>query len=92
VKEAANYKAAWWNYRWSGDYGSKRWKVSDATKEGMDDVPVRAARLLEDKRTLELTFEALKPVMQMQVGFNVKAADGKPVVGSVLLTLHEAGK
>lgn len=92
VKTATNYKAAWWNYRWSGDYGSKRWKVSDPSKEGMDDVPVRAAKLLEDKRTLELTFEALKPVMQMQVGFNVKAADGKPVVGSVLLTLHEAGK
>lgn len=92
AKAAANYKAAWWNYRWSGDYGSKRWKVSDPTKEGMDDVPVRSAKLLDNKRTLELTFEALKPVMQMQVGFNVKAADGKAVVGSVLLTLHEVGK
>jgi hypothetical protein len=92
AKGAANYKAAWWNYRWSGEYGSKRWKVSDPSKEGMDKVPVRSAKLLEDKRTLELTFEALKPVMQMQVGFNVKAADGKPVVGSVLLTLHETGK
>jgi len=92
AKGAANYKAAWWNYRWSGEYGSKRWKVSDPSKEGMDEVPVRSAKLLEDKRTLELTFEALKPVMQMQVGFNVKAADGKPVVGSVLLTLHETGK
>jgi hypothetical protein len=92
AKGAANYKAAWWNYRWSGEYGSKRWKVSDPSKEGMDEVPVRSSKLLEDKRTLELTFEALKPVMQMQVGFNVKAADGKPVVGSVLLTLHEAGK
>ncbi len=92
AKAAANYKAAWWNYRWSGDYGSKRWKVADPKAEGMDEVPVRSAKLLEDKRTLELTFAELKPVMQMQVGFNVKAADGKPVVGSVLLTLHEAGK
>ena len=24
AKGAANYKAAWWNYRWSGEYGSKR--------------------------------------------------------------------
>ncbi len=87
-----NYRAARWNYRWSGDYGSKRWKASDPNAEGQDDVPVRAAKLSADGRTLELTFESLKPVMQMVVGYNVKSADGKPVVGSVYLTIHTTGK
>jgi hypothetical protein len=91
VAGAENYRAAWWNYRWSGDYGSKRWKVSDPNAEGQDDVPVRAAKLLADGRTVELSFNTLKPVMQMMVGYNVKNADGKPVVGSVYLTIHSTG-
>ena len=87
-----NYRAACWNYRWSGDYGSKRWKPSDPKAEGHDDVPVRSAKLSADGRTLEITFAELKPVMQMMVGYNVRAADGKGVVGSVYLTIHTTGK
>ncbi len=88
VAPVENYRCAWWNYRWSGDYGSKRWKVSDANAEGQDEVPVRSAKLLADGRTLEITFESLKPVMQMQVGYNLKSSDGKTVVGSVFLTIQ----
>ncbi|MDY3562793.1 hypothetical protein R5W23_004272 [Gemmata sp. JC673] len=83
-----NYRCAWWNYRWSGEYGSKRWRPSDPNAEGQDDVPVQSATLSTDGRTLELTFTALKPVMQMQVGYNVKAADGAAVTGSVVLTIN----
>ncbi len=92
VAAADNYRCAWWNYRWSADYGSKRWKVSDPKTEGQDELPVRGAKLLADGRTVELTFDALKPVMQMQVGYNVTTADGKPVTGSVFLTIHSTGK
>jgi hypothetical protein len=91
VADATNYRAAWWNYHWSGDYGSKRWKVSDPKAEGQDDVPVRSAKLLADGCTVELTFDALQPVMQMMVGYHLKGADGKPVVGSVYLTIHSTG-
>ncbi|HUR55419.1 MAG TPA: DUF6797 domain-containing protein [Gemmataceae bacterium] len=82
------YKAAWWNYRWEAAYGSKRWKVSDPNAEGQDEVPVKSAKVLDDGRTVELRFEKLVPVMQMQVGYNVAAADGRKVVGSVFLTIH----
>ncbi|VTR95541.1 multifunctional secreted protein : Putative large multi-functional protein OS=Blastopirellula marina DSM 3645 GN=DSM3645_26609 PE=4 SV=1 [Gemmata massiliana] len=92
ITASDNYRCAWWNYRWGSEYGSKRWKVSNPNAEGQDEVPVRSAKLLPDGRTLELTFDALKPVMQMQVGYNVKSADGKPVTGSVFLTIHSTGK
>jgi hypothetical protein len=92
ASDPANYRAAWWNYRWSGEYGSKRWKVSDPVAEGQDDVPVRGVKLLADGRTVELTFDGLRPVMQMQVAYNVVAADGRKVVGSVFLTIHATGK
>ncbi|MFM8272600.1 MAG: DUF6797 domain-containing protein [Gemmata sp.] len=87
-----HYKAAWWNYRWSGDYGSKRWKVSDPNAEGQDEVPVRGAKLSADGHTIELTFDHLRPVMQMQIGYNVKSRDGRPATGSVFLTIHSTGK
>lgn len=92
VASPDNYRCARWNYRWSGDYGSKRWKPSDPKAEGQDAVPVRAAKLLADGRTVELTFAALEPVMQMQVGYNLKATSGAAVVGSVFLTIHDTGK
>jgi hypothetical protein len=89
---AANYKAACWNYRWSGEYGSKRWKVSDPNAEGQDEFAPRSAKLLDDGKTVELQFEKLQPVMQMQVGYNLRAADGVAVAGSVFLTIHTTGK
>lgn len=81
--DPANWRAAWWNYRWSGDYGSKRWKVSDAGKEGQDEVPVRGAKVLADGKTVELKFDKLQPVMQMQVAYNLPAG-----ANSVYLTIH----
>jgi hypothetical protein len=87
-----NYRAAWWNYHWSGDYGSKRWKVSDPKVEGQDEFMAKKVTLLEDGRTVALDFEHLKPVMQMQVGYNVATTEGRKVVGSVFLTIHSTGK
>ncbi|MFO0935193.1 MAG: hypothetical protein U0798_01595 [Gemmataceae bacterium] len=90
AENVANYKSAIWNYRWSGDYGSKRWKVSNPNVEGQDDVVVTSAKRI-DQRTVELTFaQPVKPVMQWQVGYQLKAADGAPFVGSVYLTVHGA--
>ena len=91
ASDPTHYRTARWNYRWSADYGSKRWKVSDPTAEGQDDVPVTAARLLADGRTVELTLADLRPVMQLQVAYNVAAADKRKVLGSVYLTVHSTG-
>ncbi|HSQ57192.1 MAG TPA: hypothetical protein VLM40_15820, partial [Gemmata sp.] len=92
VSATANYKCAWWNYIWSGEYGSKRWKVSNPKQEGQDEFTPKSAKLLDDGKTIEIAFEKLQPVMQMQVGYHLKALDGAPVAGSVFLTIHTTGK
>jgi hypothetical protein len=92
AEDPAGYRAAWWGYRWSGEYGSKRYRVSDPKQVGQDDVPVTAARLSADGRTVHVIVDGMRPVQQMQIGMNVKAADGAAVVGSVFLTVHETGK
>ncbi len=91
AEDPARYRAAWWGYRWSGEYGSKRYKVSDPNEVGQDDVPITAAKLSEDGRTVRVTVPGMRPVQQMQLGVNLRAADGAAVVGSVFLTVHRAG-
>jgi hypothetical protein len=92
VEDPDHYRAAWWGYRWSGEYGSKRYKVSDPKQEGQDDVPITAAKLSADGRTVHVTVPGMQPVMQMQLGMNLRSSGGKPVVGSVFLTVHHTGK
>jgi hypothetical protein len=90
VADTNNYRAAQWNYIWSGDYGSKRWKVSNPKAEGQDDLVMSKTELSEDGKTVTIHIQGgVKPVMQMQVGYNLKSSDQKPVIGSVYLTVHQ---
>jgi hypothetical protein len=86
------FRLAQWNYRWAAEYGSKRWKVSDPKKEGQDELPVRAAELSDDGRTLTLTLDDIRPVMQMQVAYNLTQTGGRRIAGSVFLTVNTTGK
>ena len=92
AENAANYKAAQWNYRWSGDYGSKRWKVSNPNSEGQDDLVIASAKRIDEK-TVHVQFAGgVKPVMQLQVGYNIAAGDTTKAMGSVFLTVHKMAK
>jgi hypothetical protein len=92
AEDLDRYRAAWWNYRWSGEYGSKRYRASDPKREGQDDVPIMAAKVSADGKTVHVAVHGMRPVMQMQLGMNLRASDGSPVVGSVFLTVHQTGK
>ena len=73
--QSDHWRTAWWNYEWSKEYGSKRWKVSDPKAEGQDEVPVRRVTLADDGRTAVLHFDNLQPVMQMQVAYNLATVE-----------------
>ena len=88
VGDLTGYKAAWWGYRWSKEYGSKRYKVSDPNAAGQDEVPVTAARLLPDGKTVRLTLAGMRPVMQLQVGVRLKTVAGGVVSGLTTMTVH----
>ena len=90
VEAFANYRAAAWNYRWSKDYGSKRWKPSAPNVEGQDDLPIRSANLSADGRTVHVRTRIPMPVMQVQLGLNLKSSDGQPIAGMVTMTVHAA--
>ena len=89
--DADNYALKQWNYRWTENYGSAKYKISDPKKQGMDEVEVQSARVSADGRTVTLLINDLKPVMQMKVQYNVKAADGAKVQSSIWHTINAVG-
>lgn len=85
---AENYNVQRWNYRRSLNYGSMEYSVAHPEKTGRDAMVVKSARLSEDGKTVTLSLEDLKPVMQMQVKFALRAADGFELNQEVLHTVH----
>ena len=80
-----------WNYHWSSAYGSAHWSVSEPDRQGYDVVPVKAAHLSKDGKTVFLEIDGLKPVMQMQISCNLDAADGSRIKQDVWNTIHALG-
>jgi hypothetical protein len=81
--DAQNYSVQQWNYRWSKEYGSDLYSVSEPNrvtgKKGDlrgDEVPIQSTRLSKDGKTVFLGISGLQPVMQMAVKAKLKAADG----------------
>ncbi|MBX3438749.1 MAG: hypothetical protein KF861_14740 [Planctomycetaceae bacterium] len=86
------YHIEQWNYRWSGEYGSARYSVSNLDAEGQDVVPIQTATVREDGRQVFLTVPNIKPVMQMQIDYRLVDKQGQPVEGVVYNTIHTTGE
>ncbi len=99
-----NYGVEVWNYVWSSAYGSPEVStLTNAEKPGdagaefskaqmaqnkHDPLTVKSVSISTDERTVTLEIPGLKPVMQMSLKYNVKAADGAEVKGEVVNTIH----
>jgi len=88
AESADSYGIQQWNYRWSEKYGSPDLSLANPGKEGRDDVPIKAARLEKDGRSVFLEIAGLRPVMEMEIQYNVTAADTKPLRGAVYTTIN----
>lgn len=83
-----SYAVQQWNYRWTEKYGSEHFRVSDPKKAGQDRVDVAGAELSKDGRTVFLKIPGVRPVMQMEISFSLRAADGAAVRQKVFATIH----
>jgi len=66
------YAVSQWNYRYTAEYGSLEYRVTDPEQEGHDPVEVLSAELLGDGRTVRLKLSDLRPVMQMKVEYDLE--------------------
>jgi hypothetical protein len=91
AEDVTRYRIEQWNYRWSADYGSKRWSVANPLNAGQDRVPITFAKMLPDGRGVFLEIKGLRPVMQMQINYGLASAGGAPLEGVVYNTIHRLG-
>lgn len=92
AEDIDNYNLQHWNYNWSKNYGSPDFLVSDRKKKGREDLEIDDVKLLADNKTVVIEVEQMQPVMQMEVGYKLKAADGSAVVGPIYNTINVLGK
>lgn len=88
AEDPGSYAVRQWNYRYAAAYGSKDWSVTDPSREGRDELPVRRARLLPDGHTVFVELPPLAPVMQMEVKYSLNTAAGKALRSQFWLTLN----
>ncbi len=90
--DVGNYAIDQWNYRWTKDYGSAEYRVSDPKRKGHDSVEIKSVKVAPDNKSVFLEVPGLEPVMQMKITMNIKAADGSDVPRDVAHTINKVGK
>lgn len=88
AEDLDSWRVEQWNYRWTSQYGSKEYKVSDPEQTGHDPVAVKSATLLPGNREVFLETTTLAPVMQMKISFDLETADGEEMIGDLHNTIH----
>ncbi len=88
AEDPDSWKVEQWNYRWTKNYGSKEYKVSNPGQTGHDPVKITSAKLLENRREVFLSIDGLAPVMQMKIHFDLESARGEEIIGDLYNTIH----
>ena len=86
AEDPANYRVQRWNYKWLSRYGSDRWKTDG--EPGVEQLAVRSASLLPDRKTVRIEVEDLRPVMQMMTSMSLRTADGDPIEAEISHSIH----
>ena len=92
AEDPGSYSVKQWNYRYAEAYGSKDWSVANPQKEGRDTVTVKSALLQPDGRTVFLELDSVKPVMQMEVKWNLDTVSDRTLRSQMWLTVNRPGK
>ena len=61
-------------------------------KKKHDPLTVKSATLSADKKSVFLEIPDIKPVMQMQIKFTIKSADGAELRSEVINSIHALGE
>ncbi len=94
AEDVGSYGVEIWNYLYSSNYGSPELSVlhperkREQGKENRDPLPIKAATLSTDGRTVFLAIPDIQPVMQMKVSYNLEDADGGRVRGELHNSIH----
>jgi mono/diheme cytochrome c family protein len=85
ARDASHYRLESWSYRRTSGYGSGHFKRDGSA--GHDRANV-AAHLSADGRSVLLVVPEMRPVMQMQLDYDLRSAAGAPIRNTLYLTVH----
>ncbi|KAA0991922.1 DUF6797 domain-containing protein [Dyadobacter aurulentus] len=86
--DPANFEIKRYNYQRTEEYGSGHFKLDGSTGEEM--LPVAGAYLSADGKKVLLLVPDMKEVMQMEVGYRLKAKDGKKINDHFYFTVNSS--
>jgi hypothetical protein len=87
AEDIESYSAETWNYRWSSNYGSPDFSVTDPAKQGRDSLKIASARM-EDERTVILSLPGLREAHQLAITFNLETSKGEPIQSALHATVN----
>jgi glucose/arabinose dehydrogenase/mono/diheme cytochrome c family protein len=88
--DPTSYSLQSWSYKRTYKYGSPQYKA-DGTP-GQDALPVSAAYLSTDGRSIFIAVPDMKPVMQLRVGWSLATKDGRSFEENGYTTPYELGR
>lgn len=89
ANDPARFGFSQWNYRYSGEYGSKQWSVIQPNREGTDSLKVSKATVQSDGCSVFLEIQNLRPAMQCQLTYDLRTRTNEPLAGDLYHTIHQ---
>ncbi|CAN5338166.1 hypothetical protein BH23BAC1_BH23BAC1_07090 [soil metagenome] len=90
VKDVNNYQVKRWNYQRAENYGSGHFKL-DGTP-GEENLTVLESHLSDDKKVIFLAVPNMEEVMQMEVSYQLKTANGSVMEDELWFTVNNLEK
>ena len=87
--KVSDFEVSQWNYKWTSDYGSPEFSVSEPNRIGHDRVAVDGLKISADGHSVFVSIPKLQPVMQMEVRMKLTAEGRVPVERVIYNTIHE---
>jgi hypothetical protein len=84
-----NWSVERWNYKWTGQYGSKDYSVADPAKAVKDLVFIDAIKLSPDNQSVILDLPDMGPAHQVKISYRIKSADGNDLKNEIYQTIHK---
>jgi hypothetical protein len=87
AQDLESYDAEIWNYKWTSNYGSPDFSVSNPDKQGRDSLKISAA-LLHNDRSVVLKIPGLKQAHQLAISYNLETAEGATIQNVIYATIN----
>jgi glucose/arabinose dehydrogenase len=84
-----NWSVERWNYKWTGQYGSRDYSVAEPAKSIKDLVFIDTIKLSADARTVTLDLPGMGPANQVKFTYRIKSADGKNISNEIYQTINK---